>query len=306
MSSFPFLSLTVVVFVLTGLSTGATVTATIDDTRGDSQTGAMPVYLPVGAFSSDTTDWEGPVDPDPTQAFDGTWQAVGPSASVTLSFTGTGIDVFCILANTLPTDLSFTLDGAPYYPSFSRTPDASAPDLMYGEQGRVLSIDGLDQVAHQLVIAPNPPAGSNDTLFLFDYARYRFDDEAAPSVGLTVIPPQISLTSASFSDATSTTAPSLTASSSSPSSRPSTSTSALGSTSPIAPSKHVKVLLATLIPAFLLLLASCAVIALLLLRRRPRRGSGSEQQGTVGIRGGDYQAGHRGGASPSGVRGFPP
>ncbi|KAF8217078.1 hypothetical protein K438DRAFT_1559193 [Mycena galopus ATCC 62051] len=156
------------------LSFGSTVlTATIDDTDGDSVTGAQPVYS--GNFSPNS-DCDGcTVHPDPTQAHDGTWHdssqfnGAGP-VSVTLSFTGTGISVFCILANTIPsalttTDLAFTLDGSPQQ-AFSHNPDSTS-DYEYNAQ--VFSMGGLIQGAHQLVVATNNPSGS---LLLFDYAEY--------------------------------------------------------------------------------------------------------------------------------------
>jgi len=166
-------------------SSGVVVTATIDDTKGDSNTGAQPVYSPVNSFSPNSDCTGCLVHADPAQAFDGTWHDSsqfngGSAVSVTLSFTGTAIDVFCILANTVPgavttTDLSFTLDGSSY-PPYSHTPDSTS-DYIYGAGGQVFSADGLDQVAHQLVITTNNPSGS---LFLFDYASYTFDDGTSP------------------------------------------------------------------------------------------------------------------------------
>ncbi|KAJ6582082.1 hypothetical protein B0H19DRAFT_927985 [Mycena capillaripes] len=153
------------------LSLGSVQTATIDDTKGDSNTGAQPVYSPATSFSLNSNCDGCSVHANPASAFDNTWHdssqlnGAGP-VSVTLSFTGTAIEVFCILAASTTTDLAFTLDGSPQKP-YSRTP-GSSPDYIYGES--VFKVDSLTQGAHQLVVATNNPSGS---LLLFDYAKYR-------------------------------------------------------------------------------------------------------------------------------------
>ncbi|KAJ6582085.1 hypothetical protein B0H19DRAFT_523825 [Mycena capillaripes] len=161
------------------LSLGSVQTATIDDTNGDSKTGAQPVYNPADSFSPNSNCDGCTVHANPASAFDGTWHDISQfggaaPASITLSFTGTAIEVFCILAATLTTDLAFTLDGSPQK-SYSRTP-GSTPDYIYGEN--VFSISGLVQTAHQLTVATNNPSGS---LLLFDYAKYSFEvQDVAP------------------------------------------------------------------------------------------------------------------------------
>ncbi|KAJ6480925.1 hypothetical protein C8R45DRAFT_872101 [Mycena sanguinolenta] len=176
----PFFSdLLVLSFILLSrvtLSLGSVLPATIDDTNGDSLTGAQPVYT--GSFSANS-DCDGcTVHPDPSQAHDGTWhdssQFNGAApVSVTLSFNGIGIDVYCIIANAIPgslttTDLGFTLDGSPQK-SYSHNPDSTS-DYEYNVP--VFSVSGLTQGAHQLVVATNNPDGS---LFLFDYAEYSYE-----------------------------------------------------------------------------------------------------------------------------------
>ncbi|KAJ7166767.1 hypothetical protein C8R46DRAFT_839950, partial [Mycena filopes] len=157
-------------------SFASVLTATIDDTAGDSSNpGVQPVYSPADAFSPNSNCAGCLVHPDPGQAFGNTWHDTSqyggaPPRSVTLSFTGIGIDVFCILANTVQgaqtaTDLAFTLDGAPY-PPFSHDPDATT-DYLYNQN--VLSVNGLSNSAHTLVVSTNNPDGS---MLLFDYARY--------------------------------------------------------------------------------------------------------------------------------------
>ncbi|KAJ7694648.1 hypothetical protein B0H17DRAFT_462099 [Mycena rosella] len=82
------------------LSMGAISTATIDDNS------VGPVYSPATSFSLNSECATCVVHPDATRAFEGTWHDSSQfedesPVSVTLSFTGTGIDVFCILANSL-------------------------------------------------------------------------------------------------------------------------------------------------------------------------------------------------------------
>ncbi|CAK5267832.1 unnamed protein product [Mycena citricolor] len=125
------------------------------------------------------------IQADPTKAFNGTWHddsqfPQAPPISFTLVFNGTGIDVFFILANTVPfpntitnTNLIFTLDGLPSG-TFSHSPSLST-DFQYNVS--VYSVSGLPQATHQLVVASNnQTAGS---LMLFDYARYTYDVDAS-------------------------------------------------------------------------------------------------------------------------------
>ncbi|KAJ7227819.1 hypothetical protein B0H12DRAFT_1148398 [Mycena haematopus] len=178
LSFLPFFSdlaaLSFILLARVALSRGSVLTATIDDTEGDSLTGAQPVYT--GSFSPNSDCTGCTVHPDPARAHDGTWHDSSqfngaPPVSVTLSFTGIGIEVFCILANTIPgstttTDLLFTLDDSAQQ-AYSHNPDSTS-DYQYGAQ--VFSASGLTQGPHQLVVATNNPSGS---LLLFDYAQYR-------------------------------------------------------------------------------------------------------------------------------------
>ncbi|KAJ7799868.1 hypothetical protein B0H14DRAFT_2387743 [Mycena olivaceomarginata] len=172
------LVLAFILFTHVALSSGSVLPATIDDTTGDSLTGAQPTYS--GSFSAVRLQINSNCDgclvhPDPQRAHGGTWHdssqfGGAPPVSVTLSFTGIGIDVFCILANTVPgavttTDLAFTLDGSSQKP-FSHTSDSTS-DFEYGV--KVFTVGGLSQGAHQLIVATNNPSGS---LLLFDYAEY--------------------------------------------------------------------------------------------------------------------------------------
>jgi hypothetical protein len=92
-----FLSLLLLFAALVSCVTAGPSNRTIDDQKGDSVTGAVPVRAPVGGWSL------GPcetcfVKPDPSLAFDHTWLdatvAAGDVRNITLSFTGTSTFVF--------------------------------------------------------------------------------------------------------------------------------------------------------------------------------------------------------------------
>ncbi|KAJ7117458.1 hypothetical protein C8R44DRAFT_790759 [Mycena epipterygia] len=152
---------------------------TIDDTRGDSETGLLPVYSPVANFSLNSNCSTCSIKLDPAQVFDGTWHDSsqlrdGPPVSITLSFNGTAIYVFCVLANAVEhtvttSDFLFTLDGSAR-DTFTHEP-SSSPDFIY--QANVFSATGLKQGPHQVVLTTDNAAGS---LLLFDFAIYTFDD----------------------------------------------------------------------------------------------------------------------------------
>ncbi|KAF7356205.1 hypothetical protein MVEN_00951900 [Mycena venus] len=171
------LALLFILLTHVSLSSGSVLTAIIDDTAGDSRPGGTPpVYS--GSFSLNSNCDGCTVHPDPASAYDGTWHdssqfGGAPPVSVTLSFNGIGIDVFCIMANVVPgastaTSLAFTLDGTPQQKPFTHDPDPANPEYEYGVN--VFSISGLSQSDHELVVATNNPSGS---LLLFDYAQYR-------------------------------------------------------------------------------------------------------------------------------------
>ncbi|KAJ7464457.1 hypothetical protein FB451DRAFT_1138868 [Mycena latifolia] len=174
---------------LVTLSAGTVSERTIDDASGDSVSGLLPVYTPVNGFSSNTDCSTCVIHPDPANAFGGTWHdgsqlPGGPAVSVSLSFTGTAISLFCILVNTANladitiSDFSFILDGASRG-TFTHVPDNTS-DFIYN--AKVFSVDGLDRTNHTVVLTTDNPAGS---LALFDYASYTFDDGISPSTSVT-------------------------------------------------------------------------------------------------------------------------
>ncbi|KAF5386634.1 hypothetical protein D9615_001525 [Tricholomella constricta] len=162
---------------------------TIDDTTGDVVTGARPVYLPTTSFTwEDATCKRCAITPDPSQAFKGTWTAATykpelVSMSIELSFRGTAIYVFFILANFIAegiateTACNFTLDGRPagsfhHIPSTSRELEYNVPAF---SQANLANID------HKLIVSTS---GITDReIFVnFDYAIYTFDDAPTTTI----------------------------------------------------------------------------------------------------------------------------
>ncbi|GLB34605.1 hypothetical protein LshimejAT787_0201700 [Lyophyllum shimeji] len=203
------------------------VNRTIDDTTGDSATGNRPVYAP-----STTGVWEDAtckgcaIQPVPAQAFKGTWTAAtyNPglgSMSIELSFHGTAIYVFFILANfvadgiTAETACNFTLDGRPAG-SFEHVPSTST-DLQYNSL--VFSQASLANVDHKLIISTSGIT-DRDIYVNFDYAIYTFDDTPIPSP---------------TASSSSTASPSPSASSSSTQLSPSSISSSRSGTGPTSP-----------------------------------------------------------------------
>ncbi|KAF7310042.1 hypothetical protein MIND_00377200 [Mycena indigotica] len=154
---------------------------TIDDTNGDSATGVVPFYSPANQFSQNSNCSTCRVVLDPSEVHDGTWHDSsqtpnGPPVSISLSFTGVSLSIFCILANFIDnhtisqSSFAFFVDGNPSG-TFLHVPDKSTTDFIYG--ANVFSVDGLEQSEHTVILATNSAAGS---LLLFDFASYTFDD----------------------------------------------------------------------------------------------------------------------------------
>ena len=178
------------------------VNRTIDDTRGDSVTGAKPIYVPsIGGVWASANCSECAIKPNQSLAFDGTWTAATFNAQLGLiaiefSFTGklqvlhfayctsmnrtnccvtgTAIYVFFILSNTVApgittqTECNFTLDGQAAG-SFFHAPSSSV-EFVYN--ALVFSRSNLQNTHHLLNISTS---GVNHNVFInFDYAIYTF------------------------------------------------------------------------------------------------------------------------------------
>ncbi|KAJ7601219.1 hypothetical protein C8J56DRAFT_880732 [Mycena floridula] len=154
---------------------------TIDDTLGDSLTGVRPVYFPstIGVWNATCPDCR--IIPIPSLAFAGTWTACTatddiPLATVELSFKGTAIYVFFILANVAPhgvttlTESSFILDGS-LAGNFSHQP---VPGLGFQYDQLVFFAQNLANTDHKLVIGAS---GQDHHVYVnFDYAIYTVPD----------------------------------------------------------------------------------------------------------------------------------
>jgi hypothetical protein len=165
----------------------------IDDTFGDAETGAMPVFKPASGVWENATCGTCFVKPERTKAHHGTWTAATskPSIdelSIEFSFTGmlsyfpnrhlliigigTEVSIYFILANLVPgattlTECHFTVDGATESP-FQHKPDQDSKDILYDQ--RVFSKTGLANKKHDIKISTS---GLNFGVFLnFDYAIY--------------------------------------------------------------------------------------------------------------------------------------
>ncbi|EEB91717.1 hypothetical protein MPER_09884 [Moniliophthora perniciosa FA553] len=186
-------------------------TATIDDEDGDSVTGAKPTFLPAaGGF------WQGSkcdsscgypecqgcgLSIDAKRAYKGTWHVathrVGdPTDFVQIEFVGTEVGVFCIVPSpqgniTTQYELTFVLDEA-LVDGNVWSPDANTiTETRYGE--RVFYKDNLDNKKHTLIVRAE--SVRFDTVFLFDYATYVYDDgqanDGTPTpIRLSPVPPQ--------------------------------------------------------------------------------------------------------------------
>ncbi|KAF9463490.1 hypothetical protein BDZ94DRAFT_1163917 [Collybia nuda] len=155
---------------------------TIDDEFGDSATGRKPFFLPTTGGI-----WEGQecvgcgVQPDPLQAHQGTWNAAtfrpGEGGSgllyIDLSFTGTAIYVYFIIANTIKgggvttlTECNFTLDGQ--LEGFYRHMRDETSNMEYNVL--VFNATNLSNIDHALRVSTE---GVNYHVFVnFDYAMY--------------------------------------------------------------------------------------------------------------------------------------
>ncbi|KAJ6558046.1 hypothetical protein B0H19DRAFT_126793 [Mycena capillaripes] len=146
---------------------------TIDDTKGDSVTGLLPVYAPANQWNVGTNCSGCLVQPEIGQLFDYTWHDTtqgdgGVSSSVTLNFTGTAIYLFGVVPNTIPfattlVDLAFTLDGGSMG-TYTHIPDNSS-DILYSVP--IFNAENLSNEAHTLVAET-----TSNSIFLFDFAMY--------------------------------------------------------------------------------------------------------------------------------------
>ncbi|KAH9886723.1 hypothetical protein C8Q73DRAFT_276978 [Cubamyces lactineus] len=201
------LLITLLAACISGADAG--VNRTIDDQKGDSVTGVVPLFLPAGTWNIGQTCTSCNIQSgrpiDPGQVFDGTWHDLthfgnGNSGMVQVSFTGHAVYVYNMIMNVLvsgaytSTNLTFLID-SDYVGSYVHSPTSndSTPAVFY--QTLVYSNDTLEQGEHTLQMMAS---GDTTSLILFDYIMYTTveDDEsqAIPSrpFGSQLQPPQSS------------------------------------------------------------------------------------------------------------------
>ncbi|KAH9842375.1 uncharacterized protein C8Q71DRAFT_698456 [Rhodofomes roseus] len=164
--------------LLSQVVSAGTTNRTIDDTHGDSVTGVLPTY---------SNNWNyGPncsfcaIRPDANETFDGTWHDTTSNStdptqpSMTLTFDGSAISVYCILVNSASspdivtfTNVTFELDGASAG-TYNHTADPAANQFEYNVT--VFSREELSNETHTLVM--NTVQGSSSSVLLFDWAMY--------------------------------------------------------------------------------------------------------------------------------------
>jgi hypothetical protein len=180
----------------------------IDDELGDLITGELPVYSPGNGWIQGATCTGCGFHPDVQEAFNHTWHdtthhTTDPTRSVQFNFTGTSLQVFCILPN--PTDpiltstynLTFTLDNVALTQTFVHESDLST-DFQFNAS--VFYMDNLSQSTHTFTMLAASTV-VNSTI-QFDYAAYTVDLQSgsipnSPSPSLNFPSPSVSVTSTS-------------------------------------------------------------------------------------------------------------
>ncbi|KAH8827331.1 hypothetical protein DL96DRAFT_1606317 [Flagelloscypha sp. PMI_526] len=184
---------------------GATKKVTIDDSIGS----GTPTYTPSTGQWEDQNCADCWLTPDKAKAFQGSWTAAtynpgkGPMY-FDLTFEGTGIEIYFILANNAPrnpttdTKASFILDGktdgAPYL-----HPHDSSSDYYYNQ--KVYSKSGLSQSKHTLRVGIPDGNEQGSYWIAFDYAIVTVE---VPDPTTAVAPTTPSTTSAKGTTSAST------------------------------------------------------------------------------------------------------
>ncbi|KAJ7157704.1 hypothetical protein C8R43DRAFT_883130 [Mycena crocata] len=171
--------------LVASLASGSAVNRTIDDTRGDSVTGAQVQYLPIvpaseGPLWFNQSSCAGCADvPDANLAFDNTWSAalyladIG-TMSLRMKFSGTAIYVFFIIPNFSADSglasvvrCTFFLDGVSVG-SFTHNSDGSGTFKYDTIVYKNTSIPNGD---HVLLVETT---GTDPAIVIFDFAIYTY------------------------------------------------------------------------------------------------------------------------------------
>ncbi|KAF9266985.1 hypothetical protein L218DRAFT_985512 [Marasmius fiardii PR-910] len=192
----------------------------VDDTKGDSLTGAIPAFLPSEAGFSQGPLCQGcgdswcqgcGLEPDPNQVYGGTWMVAthfknDPAKYITFDFVGTEVSVFCIVPNVASPsnivtryslDFRIDLDLPPSpVPTYDHVSDNNGG---YQYNVSVFHQAGLPNQKHTMMI--RAMRSDIDTVLLFDYATYVHDDglpETLTSIEASS-PPKLSTSQATTS-----------------------------------------------------------------------------------------------------------
>ncbi|OCH86682.1 hypothetical protein OBBRIDRAFT_890317 [Obba rivulosa] len=160
---------------------------TIDDTFGDPTTGAQFVYLPhwawtVGQACSNCTS-----QPNPAEAFNGTWHGALPESAglnsqvnASVTFNGSAVYVFCIVDNTSdqPWSLLFSIDDTPL--DIREELTTATGDTNFSYNVMVFHSLAITPGIHTLTVTSGRGPASP---FFLDYVMYTSvdDDEVANS-----------------------------------------------------------------------------------------------------------------------------
>ncbi|EMD41686.1 hypothetical protein CERSUDRAFT_102093 [Gelatoporia subvermispora B] len=160
---------------------------TVDDTFGDPITGEQFVYSPTTGSDSiwnvGQTCTGCLAQPDPSQTYNNSWHdgttGVMTPMSASLSFEGTALYVYCIIAHSAPdsgfrtdTDLSFSIDNEVRGGFYENQPLSDGLEPTYDYNVLVFSIDSLSQDRHQFTME-----NVNVSLVLLDYVIYTTNNE---------------------------------------------------------------------------------------------------------------------------------
>ncbi|KAL0570350.1 hypothetical protein V5O48_011609 [Marasmius crinis-equi] len=162
----------------------------IDDTYGDSAIpGNVPTYSPSDIWKAHPGCTSCHLKPDNSSSFnksshDATRGAQDGPVNVRFTFTGISLSVFCILppknfdqvmgtsGTVVNYNLTFTLDNRPVGKPFIRAQNELTEQWQYNVS--VLSLEGLENRQHTFVM--QLADGETESVALFDYALYLFDD----------------------------------------------------------------------------------------------------------------------------------
>ncbi|KAI0354222.1 hypothetical protein OH77DRAFT_1521854 [Trametes cingulata] len=180
----------VLLYAIVNSCSASLVNRTIDDQKGDSIAGAVPLYAPPDTWCIGQTCPACTVRPpaiDPSQIFEGTWhdstfRAHGAAAQdIEIHFRGSAIYAYHIVINgllstaTTLTNLTFYLDEN-LHGTDGHEPDGTGPLFLYN-----VSVYGNSNIPFGDHVLQIVSTGVDPALMLFDYAVYTSEDDGQSS-----------------------------------------------------------------------------------------------------------------------------